>query len=843
VTDAFNVIQVLLPVCSEVTPARFLEEGTVKNRTIQPWIILSLLLLFFLALPSEASADTTVRVGIFPFDPINYIDKDGMAKGLNPDLLREIFRNELTHLAFVPGSWQEGLKRLEDEEIDLMMSVAYSTKRAEVMDYGQESVLQLWGQVFAPPDHHSDNISDLFDKKIGVMARDISGLNFIATIERLGGTCEIAEFADFNAVFSAVQNGEVFAGVAPQHFGLRHAAEYNLIGTSVLFSPFSIYFTSKKGLHPELLSHIDNHLSRWKRDKDSIYYELLAKWMSPAGRITGIPAWLLPAFGAILVMVLVAGCFILLLNRAVKSKTRQLIASESRFRDVLLNISDFIWEIDGDGIFTYSSEHSLELLGYHPEEMIGRSHLDFVAQEYAEKAEKVFEKQKAFPQPYRNRVLAYVHKNGTEIFLQNSAVPVIDRSGYCSGFRGISTDITAIKQAEVERQSLEKKLAQAQKMEAVGTLAGGVAHDFNNILTSILGYTELAMLDTPAGSPVPEYLEQILTASNRARDLVKQILAFSRQGETECIHLQPAYILKEAIKMLRPTLPTTIEIKKDISQTDDTVFADPTQLNQVFMNLSTNAFHAMEESGGILEIRMMKVVLSAEDLVKDPDTQPGPFIKISVADSGTGIPPEIRDRIFDPYFTTKEMGKGTGMGLAIAHGIVKSYGGLISCYSQPGEGTVFHVFLPVSQEVQQRPAVDSVGDLHHGSERILLVDDEKLIVEVGKTVLESLGYTVLAVTDSGQALAIFREAPQAFDLIITDQTMPGMTGGELAEKMLQIRPELPIILTTGYSTIMTRERALELGIREFVYKPLSQKEIAGLIRSIFDSQQPVISEK
>ncbi|MFW2366174.1 MAG: PAS domain S-box protein, partial [Desulforhopalus sp.] len=606
----------------------------MKNIAILPWILLSLLVLPQPVRFSEAAANSTIRVGIFPFNPINYIDKDGTAKGLNPDLLREIFRDESTHLAFVPGSWKEGLKRLQDEEIDLMMSVAYSVKRAKVMDYGRESVLQLWGQVFALPEHHSDNISDLFNKKIGVMARDISGINFITTIERLGGKCEILEFADFNAVFKAVQSGEVFAGVAPQHFGLRHAAEYNLIGTSILFSPFSIYFTSKKGLHQELLVHIDDQLSLWKKDKDSVYHKLLTKWMAPVSTTPQIPAWLLPAFGFIVVAIVIAACFILLLNSAVKRKTRQLKASESRFRDVLLNISDFIWEMDCDGIFTYSSEHSMELLGYHPEEMVGRSHLNFIAEDDAERAMQVFEEMRVSPTPYRNREIVGVHKNGTHIFLQNSAVPVFDRRGNFTGFRGVSTDITAIKQAEGERQSLETRLAQVQKMEAVGTLAGGVAHDFNNILTSILGYTELAMLDIPDDSPMGQYLEQVLTASNRARDLVKQILAFSRQAETNCIHLQPAHIIKEAIKMLRPTLPTTIEIKKDIRQTDDTVFADPTQLNQIFMNLCTNAFHAMEETGGILEIRMEKVYLSPEDLVKEPDTKPGPFIRISVADSG-----------------------------------------------------------------------------------------------------------------------------------------------------------------------------------------------------------------
>ncbi|MGW8193591.1 MAG: ATP-binding protein [Desulforhopalus sp.] len=802
-----------------------------------------LFIFFLLVFVTFANADRftptgTIRFGIFPFNPINYTDKDGTAKGINPDLLREIFRDDSTHLAFVPGSWQEGLKRLQEEEIDIMMSVAYSEERAKIMDYGRESVLQLWGQVFTRLDQNSKNISDLFNKKIGVMARDISGKNFMTTVGNLGGSCQIIEYSDFDTVFQAVENGEVFAGVAPQHFGLRHAAEYDLVATSILFSPFSIYFTSKKGTNKAILDHIDAHLSLWKKDKNSVYYEIMNRWMAPVGNGQRIPTWLLSAFALVLSLALVFACFILRLNRAVKRKTRELEESESKFRDVLMNISDCIWEVNIDGIFTYCSEASRHLLGYDPEEMVGRSYLDFISQQNVDEAGRAFNQTKNSHQPYRNREVVCTHKDGRTVFLLNSAVPIIGKNGNFLGFRGVSTDITERKIAEEKRQILETKLVQAQKMETVGTLAGGIAHDFNNILAAILGYTELAMMNCPPDSPTAQLLEQTLGASNRARDLVKQILAFSRQGETSRIPLQPAHIIKEALKMLRPTLPTTIEIRKNIHQSDDTVFADPSQLSQIIINLCTNAFHAMEAKGGILEVSMDKVILDDQD----PGAAQGPYIKISVVDSGSGIPPEIKNRIFDPYFTTKEVGKGTGMGLAIAHGIVKSYGGFITCSSTPGKGTVFEVFLPVLDR-SETPGNEEKTVKLHGSERLIFVDDEQIIVDVTREVLENLGYTVFPFTDSGQALAVFQETPDVFDLVVTDQTMPGMTGEELAGQMLKIRPELPIILCTGYSTLITEEKALKMGIRKFLLKPVTPKEMARLIRNIFDDSMKVSTDE
>jgi signal transduction histidine kinase/ActR/RegA family two-component response regulator len=395
------------------------------------------------------------------------------------------------------------------------------------------------------------------------------------------------------------------------------------------------------------------------------------------------------------------------------------------------------------------------------------------------------------------------------------------------------TLLKRVQRQSKEQQKMEKQLQQAQKMEAIGTLAGGIAHDFNNILGAIIGYTEMARDDSPNGSSIAEDLDNVLEASDRAVGLVKQILSFSRQDETENVLLQPASIVNKAILMLRPSLPTTIEIIQDIDTKTGLIFADPTQIQQILMNLCTNAFHAMEKTGGRLDISLKEIDPRDGDLSHEPDVVAGTFIQLSVGDSGAGMTQEVKDKIFDPYFTTKGVGKGTGMGLSIAHGIIKSYGGFITLSSEPGKGTVFHVFLPVVNK-EELPAKEASEQIPVGIERVLFIDDEDVLADMGKNMLERLGYHVTVRKSSLEALETFQNQPDQFDVVITDQTMPGMTGIDLARRMLQIRSDIPIILCTGYSSTISQEKAKSMGIKEFALKPVGKKDIAMLIRKVLD---------
>ncbi|MGB5750729.1 MAG: PAS domain S-box protein [Desulfobacterales bacterium] len=415
--------------------------------------------------------------------------------------------------------------------------------------------------------------------------------------------------------------------------------------------------------------------------------------------------------------------------------------------------------------------------------------------------------------------------DGTPFVGSVSAVSVKDANGKIKYYDGIIENTTG-------KRELELQLQQAQKMEAIGTLAGGIAHDFNNILSAIIGYTELSLNDIEKESTLYQNLQEVFRAGGRAKDLVKQILTFSRQTAQELKPVQVKLICKEAIKFLRASLPTTIEINQEI-ENDSLVMADPTQIHQVLMNLCTNAGHAMGEKGGVLEVKIADVQLEADFMAQHKELKPGPYLELSVSDTGYGIPAHLLDRIFDPFFTTKEKSEGTGMGLSVVHGIVGSYGGKIIVTSEPGKGTTFKIYLPTVErdEAPQPIAEESIAG---GTERILFVDDEPALVKIGKQMLESLGYKVTGRTSSVEALELFKAKADSFDLVITDMTMPNMTGDELARELIHIKPEIPVILCTGYSARINQQQAAAMGIRAFVSKPVPRMDIAKTIRNIID---------
>ena len=501
-------------------------------------------------------------------------------------------------------------------------------------------------------------------------------------------------------------------------------------------------------------------------------------------------------------------------------------ASEERYRGLVESLSDLVLIVDPNGSFTYLNPEFEKITGYSPRDFIGRSFTEILAPEYVESTIKRFKRGLAGEKipVYEVEIL---HKDGGKIPLELNVTSLLDSEGNAVGRIGVGRDLS-------ERKILESQLQEAQKMEAIGTLAGGIAHDFNNILGAIIGHAEIGKMKLPKENEVVANLDEVVKAGNRAAKLVKQILTVSRQHQQERRPVQIRYIVEEALKLLRATLPTTIEIKKDLVKKSDIVHADPTQIHQVVMNLCTNAGHAMQDDGGVLTAELANVELDDLEAARHLDLTAGSYLRLTVSDTGHGMSPEIIERIFDPYFTTKDTGEGTGLGLSVAQGIVKTHGGTITVYSEMGKGTTFHVYLPIIDEAEEAEKEESKGPLPTGSERILFIDDEDVLVEIGSQMLEQLGYEVVTKKSSIEALELFRAEPDRFDLVITDMTMPHMTGDKLARELMKIRPDIPVILCTGHSRLVSEAKAKEIGIRAFVMKPLVMRNLAETVRKVLD---------
>ena len=642
------------------------------------------------------------------------------------------------------------------------------------------------------------------------------------------------------------------------------------------------------------------------------------------------------------------------LDAQVGERTAALGLSEARFRNIVETTSDLIWEIDENGVYTYASPRIHDLLGYLPEEIIGKTPFDLMPAEEAQRMANLFTAGISAREAFVNLENINLHQNGHRVILETSAVPVIDQEGRFRGYHGIDRDITERKKSEefiknilecvdegfiiidrdfrilsankayskiveipidkiigrychevfyqspvpcaeskrecavkkvfatgkshtticqredakggvtyleikayphsqdgngrvitaietlvdiTEKYKLEDQLRQAQKMEDIGTLAGGIAHDFNNMLSPILGYSVMAVKKLSPDDPLAEDLQQVITAAERAKGLVQQILTFSRRSPLEKIPVQPQLVVKEALKLLRASLPTTIEIRQDIPAECGTILADPTQFHQIIMNLGTNAYHAMRETGGVLEVRLTKVTIKADSGIPSSELAPGEYLLLAVSDTGCGMDKQTMARIFEPYFTTKAKGEGTGLGLAVIHGVVKSYKGHITVDSEPGKGTCFHIYLPRITETPAPAETIECEDLPMGTERLLVVDDDEVLAAMLQRMLQPLGYQVRFSCNSLEALALIEQAPMAVDLLITDMTMPHQTGLELTTRVLAIRPELPIILCTGFSDLVNKEQALALGIRAYLTKPVSIRNLALAVRKALDTKR------
>lgn len=509
------------------------------------------------------------------------------------------------------------------------------------------------------------------------------------------------------------------------------------------------------------------------------------------------------------------------------------ITQRKRLEEERVKLSSAV-ERAGEGIFmlsldrcyTYVNNAFCNAYGYHRDELMGKS----TATTRGDRHDQLFHNsiwQDLQAGKMWSGRQTRKRKDGAPLETEATIVPIRDASGAIIHFVGVERDIGP-------QLQLEEQVRQSQKMEAIGTLAGGIAHDFNNMLAVILGNAELALEDVKDAEGPAENIEQIVKASKRARELVKQILTFTRKTERGRGALKLTPVIKETYKMLRGTLPTTIRMELHLKTQSDVVLADPSQIQQVLLNLATNAAYAMRREGGILSFSLSEATVTRDGL-PDADMAPGTYTKLTVQDTGTGMTEKVATRIFEPFFTTKGAGKGTGMGLAVVYGIVKNHEGAITVESEPGKGSTFNVFLPcLNASISQQRA--AAGNIARGNERVLLIDDEPSVVRMTGGILERLGYEVRGCESATEGLSLFLADPDEFDLVITDQTMPDMTGIELARRMLEARGDVPIVLFTGYSETVSPEKAKLAGIREFLMKPVAKRELAQTVRRALDGR-------
>jgi len=799
-----------------------------------------------------------IRVRVADFPPYIIPKKDGPPEGIVIDSLKLITERTGVKFNFAPSNktFKEALDGIKNSQgPDVIAVIVRTPERQKSILFTSDFIRSPW-VIFMRADTKRifAGMGDLIGKKVAILRGGV----LKEMIKKDYPEVKLILFNSHIEAIDAVANKEADAYIGNLTLASYHILKngyYNLRLAAP--SPFGDQVLSMgiRNDWPELASIIDKGLSTITPEEQAEirnrYISLSYEQLNTAVIIK----WSMVIAGIILGIMLLFFFWYRSLTKKIKERTfllenskksleikiaeRQqaenaLRKSEEKHRTLFETMIQGVVYHSSDGQIISANPSAESILGLTLDQMQGRTPTD-------PRWKSIHEDGSDFPgethpamislktsQQVLNVVMGVFHPDKESYrWINVNSIPKF-RSGEKKPYQVYATftDIT-------ENKKLVTQLLQSHKMESIGTLAGGIAHDFNNIMAIIVGNTELALDDVPKWNSAHSSLEEIKTASLRAKNIVKQLLSFSRKADQKLQPIQIALVIKDSLKFLCSTIPTTINIHQDIQTTDEMILADPTQINQIIMNLCINASHTMEQTGGDLTITVEKVILDYQSLKDYPDLKSGDHVKIMVSDTGPGIDPEIIDQIFDPYFTTKEIGKGSGMGLAVVHGIVKNHNGVINVDSSHGKGTKFSILFPLTSE---KPVVKTktIQDIPRGNETILFVDDEISITHMVERMFERLGYKIETATTPQDALELFRTNPDHFDLVITDMTMPQMTGVKLSEKLMDIREDIPIIICTGHSALVDEERAKKLGLAAYVMKPIDMQEMAQTIRKVLD---------
>jgi PAS domain S-box-containing protein len=799
-----------------------------------------------LALPYPVRGNKQLRVGVYDNYPLVFVENDGKVSGFLIDILEYISSEEKWQLQYVIGSWTDCLERLERQEIDLLVGIEYSRARNKVYDFTYENILADWGIIYTQNKSQINQIVNLDNKKIAVVHNDIHYNNLRKLTEQFKLKCRFIEAYEYDAILELVAQKRVDAGVLDRLYGLEFEKHYNVSRSPIILSPADIHFAVPKTKHGEVVRAIDKHLAPLKVDKRSIYHQSLDKW-TPKNAQWGLPKWFVPLLilaGGLIVLFLGAG---LILRAQVKAKTAELslineelraeIGERKRVEETLRltqfsvdNAGDAVFWMGADAKFIFVNDAACSSLGYSREKLLSMTVHDIDPNFPAA----------AWPQHWRE-----VRQRGSFIIesqhrSKNGRIFPVEITVNYLKFEGreyncaVARDITERKESEKEREQMQAQFRQAQKMEAVGTLAGGIAHDFNNLLQAVQGYAQLLQMRQGEDKSGQRELSQIIRAAERGADLTQQLLTFSRKVESQLRPVDLNHEVESLRLLLERTIPKMIQMEFHLAADLKIVDADPGQVEQILMNLAVNAKDAMPE-GGRLIVETANVTLDKNYCLMHPGARPGEYVQLTVSDTGHGMSGKTLEHIFEPFYTTKETGKGTGLGLATVYGIVKSHKGHITCYSEQDKGATFKIYFPAMEAEEkivraQEPLTAARG----GTETILLVDDEEPIRLLGSQILEEFGYTVLTAADGESALQLYQEEHDKIGLIILDLIMPGMGGKRCLGELLKVNPEARVAIASGYSPDGPTREILKNGAKGFVSKPYDIGQMLNVVRKVLD---------
>jgi PAS domain S-box-containing protein len=771
---------------------------------------------------SRLSAQQIVKVGMDENPPLISTREDGVVEGFFVDILEYIAKKESWRVEYHSFGWAECLDQLEEGNIDLVLDIAYSTERDLKFEFTTETVLPNWGILYGRKGNGVGSITDLDGIRIAVIEKDIYNEILHRLMKQFALKPIYIGTDSYPEVFRKVFEGEADVGLVSRYYGVQNESSFGLIATSLVFGPVELRFATTQDRNETLLRTLDYHLYSVKRDYSSVYHRGIAKWLEEA-YIEVIPRWLsilLVAFGmATAVAILV----IVILNAILRRRKTELIISERAYRNLVGDIDDVIYTTDAEGIVTYISPVVKQISGYSAEETIGKHFSDFIQPKDSMCSEDSClqtEGNDAVREECR-----LITKERVERWVRITCRSLREKGAFV-GKQGVITDIT-------DQKRLLEQLQEAQRMEAIARLTAGIAHDFNNLLTIIQGYTELMTLQSlPPEISAP--IEDIRTASARAASLTNQLLAFSRHQILEPQVINPNKLITDIKKLLLPIIGEDVRLDTILEPAVDLIKVDPVKFEQVIMNLVVNARDAMP-NGGLLTISTSNIDLDSTCSESYVPITPGPYVQITISDTGEGMTTEVMKHIFEPFYTTKELGRGTGLGLSTVYGIVQQSGGYIWPYSELGVGSTFKVYLPrvsVGESLPIKHVKPPV--VQSGTEIILLVEDDSLVRKFLAMAVSKYGYTVLEAASPAEALPLFEQNRERIDLVLTDVVMSGSSGAEMAQKIRETAPHTRIVYMSGYDDeVIVHHGIVDEGIN-FLSKPFTIDVLLSKLREVLN---------